>query len=333
MNLGDLKAFLAVVDFGGFGRAATSLNLAQPAISQQVKRLERDLGTELLVRSTRRVQLSRAGELLVPRARSIISEVERAEDDMRLAASGRAGRVIVGFVGTATYDLLPQVTRSVSDELPKIDLEVYGEQLSPALMEGLLARRIDIAVLRDPTPEPGISFHPLRSELLICALPADDPSANAAHVKLSSLRDHTFVTHPSGHRSAMYDTVMQTCRSAGFIPSRVVEVRETATLVAYVAAGIGVALVPEPVRSLALEAVAYRPISDVVQHTELVLATRSAPPRSPVSEVARVIIATAEGRKTGSLSEGNPRFGRTTLMRKPGDVVRLLDGGERRDDL
>jgi len=298
MNLGDLRAFLAVVDCGGFGRAATSLNLAQPAISQQVRRLEKNLGTELLVRTTRSVRLSRAGELLVPRARSIISEVERAEDDMRLAASGRAGRVIVGFVGTATYDLLPQVTRSVNDELPKIDLEVYGEQLSPALMEDLLAGRIDIAVLRDPTPALGITVYPLRSELLICALPADDPHANADRVKLSLLSDRTFVTHPSGHRSAMYDTVMQACRSAGFIPSRVVQVRETATLVAYVAAGIGVALVPDPVRTLALETVAYRPISDVVQHTELALATRSAPPHSPVSEVARVIISVARGRKT-----------------------------------
>ena len=291
MDLPALRSFIAVAEHGSFSRAAESLHLAQPAVSQQVKRLERDLGAELLTRSTRRVQLTPAGEGLLPRARSILADVNRAEDEIRLLEAGRAGRVVIGFVGTATYDLLPRVSRSVRERLPDVTLELHGEQLSPALVDDLLARRLDIAVLRDPGPNPAIAVRPLRSERLVAAVPADHPLAAGETVALAALRASTFVTHPSGHRSVMYDAVMQACRSVGFLPSTVVEVRETATLVAFVAAGIGVALVPEPVRSLALEGVAFRPLSDVDQVTELALATRAHDLPATVAHVVDVITA------------------------------------------
>jgi DNA-binding transcriptional LysR family regulator len=275
MDLAALRTFLTVAELASFSRAAEVLHLAQPAVSQQIKRLERDLGAPVLRRSTRRVQLTDVGETLVPRARTILAEVERAQAEVRLREAGLAGRVAVGFVGTATYELLPRVARSVRWRLPDVELELYGEQLSPALVEGLLSRRLDIAVLRDPAPDPSLDVRLLRSERLVAVLPADHPAAADDTVALATLRGSAFVTHPSGHRSVMYDAVMQACRRAGFVPAEVVEVRETATLVAFVAAGMGVALVPEPVRSLAVEGVAFRSLADVEHRTELVLATRS----------------------------------------------------------
>lgn len=293
MDLAALRTFVVVAEQASFSRAAEALHLAQPAVSQQVKRLERDLGTEVLRRSTRRVQLTTAGEQLLPRARSILAEVDRAEVEVRRLGAGLAGRVAVGFVGTATYDLLPRVARAVRAWLPDVELELYGEQLSPALVEGLQSRRLDVAVLRDPSTEPALTVRLLRSERLIAALPADHPRAQGESVPLASLHDAAFVTHPSGHRSVMYDAVMQACRRAGFLPAEVIEVRETATLVALVAAGIGVALVPEPVRSLALEGVTFLPLSDVDHQTELVLATRSADVVAAVLRVAEVVESAA----------------------------------------
>jgi DNA-binding transcriptional LysR family regulator len=291
MDLQALRSFLAVAEHGNFSRAAEALHLAQPAVSQQIKRLERDVGADLLHRSTRRVQLTAAGERLLPRARSVLAEVQRAEDEIRQLEAGLAGTVVIGFVGTATYELLPRVARSVREQLPGVILELFGEQLSPTLVDDLLARRLDIAVLRDPAPDSSVSLRPLRSERLVAALPADHPAAAGDAVSLAALRDDTFVTHPSGHRSVMYDTVMQACRSVGFLPTQVVEVRETATMVAFVAAGMGVALVPEPVRSLALDGVAFRPLSDVDQRTELVLATRADELSPTVTSVVNVIAA------------------------------------------
>ena len=285
-----LRTFVTVAEQASFSRAAEMLHLAQPVVSQQIKRLERDLGTEVLHRSTRRVGLTAAGAALLPRANAILAEVGRAETEVRLLQAGIAGRVALGFVGTATYDLLPRVTRSVRTSLPDVELEVYGEQLNPALVDGLLSRRLDIAVLRDTGHDPALAVRPLRSERLVAALPADHPAAGQGEVALAALRGAAFVTHPSGQRSVMYEAVMQACRQAGFLPTEVVEVRETATLVAFVAAGIGIALVPEPVRSLALEGVTYHGLSDVDPHTELVLATRSEV--SPtVRNVAEMVVA------------------------------------------
>ena len=291
MNLQDLRTFVAVVELGGFGRAAEALHLAQPAVSQHVKRLERQVGATVLRRSTRRVELTAAGEQLLRRARSILAEVARAEVEVRLIESGRAGRVALGFVGTATYDLMPRVARRVRRRLPEVELDLHGERLSPDLVEALLARELDVVAIRDPDPDPALSVRPLRSERLVAVLPADHPAAAEDRVALADLRGETFVTHPSGHRSVMFAAIMDACRRVGFLPDEVVEVRETAALVAFVAAGAGVALVPEPVRSLALDGVVYRPLSDVEQRTELVLATRADETSATVLTVAGLVEA------------------------------------------
>lgn len=291
MNLQDLRTFVAVAELGGFGRAAQALHLAQPAVSQHVKRLERQLGATVLRRSTRRVELTAAGEQLLRRARSILAEVARAEDEVRLIESGRAGRVALGFVGTATYDLMPRVARRVRQHLPDVDLDLHGERLSPALVTALLAGDVDVVAIRDPDPDAALSVRHLRSERLVAVLPADHPRAGEDAVALAELRGEPFVTHPSGHRSVMFAAVMDACGRAGFLPDEVVEVRETAALVAFVAAGTGVALVPEPVRSLALEGVVFRPLSDVDQRTDLVLATRADETSATVLRVAGLIEA------------------------------------------
>lgn len=281
MNLTTLQTFVTVAEEGSFSRAADLLHLAQPAVSQQIKRLERQAGADLFHRSTRRVELTAAGAALLPRARTILADVAAAETELRLLQQGRTGRVSVGFVGTATYDLLPRLARTVRADLPGVDLEVYGERLSPALEHDVRERRLDIAFMRAPTAEPGLRTFPVRSERLVAALPAEYPP----DLRLADLRDEVFITHPSGHRSVMFDAVMRACRDVGFTPAEVVEVRETATLVAFVAAGMGVALVPEPVRSLALDGVAYRALPDLGQRTELVVATRADDESATVAQV------------------------------------------------
>ncbi len=290
MDLVALRSFVTVVEEASFSRAAERLHVAQPAVSQQVRRLERQLGAALLRRSTRRVDLTPAGERLLPRARSILADVERAAAEVGLVEGGLAGRVAVGFVGTATYDLLPRVARTVRAQLPEVELELHGERLSPALVEDLVSRRLDVAVMRDPDPDPSLAVRPLRSERLVAALPVDHPLAGSQPVELSALRGSAFVTHPSGHRSVMYDAVMQACRGVGLLPAEVVEVRETATLVAFVAAGIGVALVPAPVRSLAVEGVVYRDLVDVDHRTELVLATRADEASAAVARIVAAVV-------------------------------------------
>jgi len=288
MELRHLRSFAVLAEERHFGRAAGLLHLAQPALSQQVKQLERELGVELFTRTTRRVELTEAGTRLVDHARSVLADVDRARDDMALLATGRAGRVSVGFIGTATYDVLPRVAREVRRELPDVELQLRGELLSPQLVSGLAGRTYDLALLRpDPLDDAGLDVRRLRSERLVAVLPAQHPLAGRRRIALSLLAGDPFVMHPSGHRSSIHARVLEACADAGFEPSPVLEVAETATLVVFVAAGLGVALVPEPVRSLGLEGVAYVSITGAPT-VELALATR--PDASPAAQRVAAIV-------------------------------------------
>jgi DNA-binding transcriptional LysR family regulator len=283
MELRHLRSFEALVGHRHFGRAAASLHLAQPALSQQIKQLERELGVELFTRTTRRVEVTEAGERLRSHARTVLAGADEAVADLRRLASGTTGRVAVGFVGTATYDVLPGLARRAREELPDVELELRGEVLSPDLARGLLERTHDLAVLR-PGVDDRLAWRPLRTERLVAALPRDHRLARRRRLDLAELAGEAFVTHPSGHRSSFQRTVLDACAAAGFVPDPVLEVAETATLMVFVAAGMGVALVPEPVRSLGLAGVVHVPLRRAPT-AELALAHRA----EDVSPAARAV--------------------------------------------
>ncbi|MEU1405646.1 LysR substrate-binding domain-containing protein [Streptomyces sp. NPDC005728] len=258
MEIRQLRSFLEVAQERHFGRAAERLHIAQPALSQQIKQLERQVGLSLFTRTSRRVELTEAGLRFLEHARDLLEAVERVTDEMGLLAQGKAGRVAMGFVGTATYDVLPRVAREVSRELPDVELVLRGELLTPQLVDGLVDRTYDLAMLRpEGLRTPGLLVHTVRTEKLVAVLPADHPLAHRRRIELAALAEETFVIHPSASRSSMHAKVLEACAHAGFTPKKCLEVGETATLVVFVSAGLGVALVPEPVRSLNLDGVAY----------------------------------------------------------------------------
>ena len=290
MELRHIQSFLALTDERHFGRAAARVHIAQSALSQQIRHLERELGVELFARTTRRVDLTDAGRAFEVRARAISAAVRRAETEAALLASGHAGRVAIGFVGTATYDVLPLLARRLREELPEVELDLHGEMLNPDLIDGLGAGALDLALLRpDVTLPDDVDVRRLRTEPLVAVLPADHRLARRRRIAVAELAGESFVVHSSGGRSSLYGRVLRACSDAGFQPERVTEVAETATLVVFVAAGLGVALVPEPVRSLALEGVSYVALSKAPT-IDLALAM----PADPTSPSARRVAAVVE---------------------------------------
>lgn len=288
MELRHVRYFLALAEEQHFGRAAARLHVVQSALSQQIKQLERELGTPLFTRSTRRVELTEAGRHLVGSARAILAEVERAEERMALLATGRSGRVSIGFVGTATYDVLPRVARTVRARLPDVALELRGELLNAELVRGLREGAYDLALMRGGVPaEAGIEVRALRSERLVAVLPAQHPLAGCPAVPLGELAGEAFVVHPSSG-SAMHGLVLAACARAGFTPSPLIEVGETSTLVVFVAAGHGVALVPESVQSLRLDGVVYVPLEQR-ETVRLGLARRTGEESPAVERVAGIV--------------------------------------------
>lgn len=274
MELRHLRYFVAVAEESHFGRAAAQLHIAQPPLSQQIKQLETELGVRLLNRTTRRVELTAAGARFLERARTILAETESAAIEARRVSSGEVGRVSVGFVGTATYAVLPRLAQVVKRDLPDLDLDLHGEILTPELVVGLRDHTLDLAVLRPPVAEADIRVSRLRRERLVAVLPTRHPlSANPA-VDLADLRDETFICYPSHHRSVMYPTLLDACRGAGFQPRHIQEVAETSTLVVFVAGGLGVALVPESVQDLAVSGASFLPLAGEAPTVELSVATR-----------------------------------------------------------
>lgn len=276
MELRHLRYFRAVAEEKHFGRAADRLHMAQPPLSQQIRQLEAELGVTLLHRTTRRVDLTPAGEAYLVRVRAILKSVDAAGEEAKRIGSGLEGRLVIGCVGSATYSLLPALARRLRAQLPGVDFAFQGEMLSPDQLDALRDGSIDLALLRpfrELSEDTGVAVQPLRAEKYVVALPEGHRLASRSKVRVADLRDEDLVVHTGHGRSAMYDAVSALCRDAGFEPAIRHEVAETSTLVTFVAAALGVAIVPEPVAQLVVAGTVYRPLAGRAR-MELVAATR-----------------------------------------------------------
>ena len=260
MELRHLRYFRAVAEELHFGRAAERLHIAQPPLSQQIRQLERELGVTLLVRSTRKVELTPAGVAYLQRAVTILDAVEDAGEQAQRIAAGTEGRLAIGCVGSATYSLLPRLVRALREALPGVDVSVRGEMLAPAQIAALLAGEIDLALLRPPVEQSGVVVETVRRDRFLVALPDGHPLATRQELRIKDLRDEEFVAHAGHGRSVMNSVLTALCADAGFVPRVRHEVEETSTLVTLVAAGLGVAVVPEPTAALDIAGVHYRPL-------------------------------------------------------------------------
>ena len=274
VELRHLRYFVAVAEERHFGRAAERLHIAQPPLSQQIRRLEAELGVTLLHRTTRSVEVAPAGEVLLVRAREILAAVDGATEDTRRAARGEFGRLAVGFTGSATYELLPKLADALRRALPGVVLDLRGELLTPAQVASLLDGTLDLGLLRPPVRERALAVEVVRREPLVAVLPQAHPLAAADSVPLEELEGEPFVVYPSHFRSVVHDAVEETCEAHGFLPRVALEVSETSTLVSFVAAGLGVSLVPESVRHMTVRGAVYRPLAGDAATVELAVAWR-----------------------------------------------------------
>ena len=277
VELRHLRYFVAVAEERHFTRAAERLHMAQPPLSQQIRQLEDELGVALLRRTTRRVDLTPAGEAYLVRVRAILQAVDAAGHEAVRIGTGEEGRLVVGCVGSATYSLLPTLARALREEMPGVDFAFRGEMLSPDQLAALRDGSIDLALLRpfgELARESDVTLTPLRVEKLVVALPEGHRLAGRSRVRVADLKGEALIVHSGQGRSAMFDAVTVLCRDAGFEPAIRHEVAETSTLVTFVAAGLGVAVVPEPVSALVVAGTVYRPLSTRAR-MDLVAATRA----------------------------------------------------------
>ena len=260
MDIRQLNYFIAVAEERHFGRAAKRLHMAQPPLSQQIRQLEEQLGVRLLNRTTRRVDLTTAGELLLDRGRQIVNDMETLKADVYQVGKGATGVLRVGFSGSATYGVMPQIARLAKQMLPGLSLALNGEMLTPSMEAGLRDGTLDAALLRPPVASQEIDYRVVDQEPLVVAVPSFSALAEDKPVAMHELQDQDFISYAP--ESVLYRITSDLCRQAGFQPRITQVVGETSTMLAFVAAGGGVAVMPSRVRAFQLDGVAYREIDN-----------------------------------------------------------------------
>ena len=242
MELHQLRYFCAVADNGSFSRAAEKCHVSQPSLSQQVQKLESELGGRLFDRLGRSVRLTDLGEAFLPRARSVLHELSSAKDELTERLQSEAGPVVVGAIPTVAPYWLAQRLASFSRKFPKVQLTI-AEEITPVLLQRLRAGSVDLAVLALPIRGHEFDSHALFTERLYAALPKAHKFARRPSVQLADLRRDPFLFLRDGH--CFRDTAVAACDRARLDPRVVFESGHLSSLLAMVGAGMGVSLVPE----------------------------------------------------------------------------------------
>jgi DNA-binding transcriptional LysR family regulator len=287
MELRHLRYFVAVAETCHFGQAAEQLHVAQPALSYAIRQLEAELDASLFTRTTRQVSLTAAGEFLQAEAARILASVDDAVRGARRIAAGRSGLIRLGLTGTAAFSHLPRIARVVKRELPGIALEIQADMLTPNQCESLRTGALDLGVLRPPAVGDDIELRRIDTESLVLAVSVDHRLAVEPVVSMTDLRNEPFVAY-GARDSAVNEAVLRSCRQAGFVPHREHEAPGTAVLLALVAAGLGVAVVPQSVRALPLEGLVFRDMLDAGT-IDLALAWRASADNPIVDAVLGVL--------------------------------------------
>jgi DNA-binding transcriptional LysR family regulator len=282
MELRHLRYALAIADHLHFTKAAKALGIGQPPLSQQIKALEDELGVRLFHRLTRGVELTEAGRAFMPLAQSAVQAAEQARAAAQRAARGELGGLSIGFTSSASFNpIVPGIIGRFREGFPSLAISLV-EQTTTRLLESLAEGTLDIAFLRPVLGETdGLATRRLPDEDLWVALPARHRLAGTGPLDLLDLAGEPFILYPRANGRLLYDTIIAACRNAGFSPRIAQEAPQMASTVNLVAAGVGVALVPESLCQLHAQGVEYARIAGNGPKAQLVVAHKRDGPMPP----------------------------------------------------
>jgi DNA-binding transcriptional LysR family regulator len=264
LELRHLKYFVTVADELHFGRAAERLGISQPPLSQQIHALEQRLGAKLFERKGRGIVLSGAGSALLPRARAILTQTERAAESVARSQRGELGELHLGLMSSGPFTVVvPRVLARFRERLPDVRLlihEMPTSQQIDALEQGL----IDVGVIRPDALPDGIKAIELFKDPLTVVMHASNPlAAKSGPIDIRELAREDFIFFQRHLGVRLYDEVIALCTRAGFSPRILYEVRELPTIIGLISGGFGVAVLPGSVQRMMMQNVVYRPVADM----------------------------------------------------------------------
>ncbi|GLI05112.1 LysR family transcriptional regulator [Paenibacillus tyrfis] len=260
MELRHLRYFVTVAEELHFGRAAARLNMAQPPLSQQIRKLEEELGFSLFSRSKQHVELTDAGKVFLEESRSALARVEQAREAAEKASRGQTGRLAIGFVGSATYHIVP-LLQQYRLRFPSVELKLH-QMKSGSQLQALHEKSIHLGIVRASIHSPHLNTELFMREPFMAVLPEAHPLAGRQALSVRDLEHEPFILSPRQNGSTYHDAVIHLCYKAGFSPNIALEAPEILTVVAFVAEGMGVALVPASFRHQQNQGVVYRDIRE-----------------------------------------------------------------------
>ncbi|MBS0448706.1 MAG: LysR family transcriptional regulator [Proteobacteria bacterium] len=257
MELRHLRYAIAVADERSVLRAATRLHMSQPPLSTQIRQLEEEIGTPLFLRGSRGVVPTPAGQAFVDEARAILARIEQLGPAAQRAARGESGMLSIGFVSITDFGLLPAALKRFREAWPGIAVHLH-ELTTDAQIDALADERIDVGLALAPVSEAGLRFVPIARERLVLAVPADHAATlGRRRVTLARLAGEPFVMVPRRYAPGLHASVLALCDAGGFVPQVAQEARQMQTVIALVAGGLGIALVPESMTKLQRPDVRY----------------------------------------------------------------------------
>jgi DNA-binding transcriptional LysR family regulator len=258
-----LYYFVVVAEELHFTRAAERLHIAQPPLSYQIQQLERDLGVRLFERTKHRVQLTDAGQVLLDAAQRIFGQMEQTVHAVRRVGQGEVGLLTVGFIPSASNNILPIILQLFRQRFP--DVQLFLKEMTPdQVVRGLHDQQIDVGLLYLPLDDSELNTQAVLREPLLAVLPTTHIYATQPQVALHTLAHECFIVPPRyASVPGLLSHIMEACRQAGFAPKVVEQAWLMQTIIGLVGANMGVALVPASVRNLHRVGVIYKPLQDV----------------------------------------------------------------------
>jgi DNA-binding transcriptional LysR family regulator len=274
VELRHLRYFIAVAEQLNFSRAAARLHMAQPPLSAAIRQLERELGVELLTRTTREVRLTDAGRAFLEGARRTLAEADRAAEDAKRAGAGELGRLRLAYSWSTRFETLPALGRAFRASHPGVELlaqEMWNARMAPALANG----SIDLALSLCPEIASELALAPIRKERLVALMPEAHPLAAEEAIPLSSLAEEEFVLFPREIAPRLHDAFVAVYRRAGFEPRLRNESFHTGWDLGVLAEIPAVAIAPQTVAGGLPEGIAAVSLSEPTDSLETCLVWRS----------------------------------------------------------
>ncbi len=288
IELRHLKYFLAVAEELNFGRAAERLNITQPSLSRQIQNLEKELDTILFERNQRQIRLTTPGQIFLTEVEQILARFDQGIRVLERASRGEIGQLTVGFQGSSVYDVIPLSIKAFRDRFPGVEVIMQPMETSLQVI-AIAENNLDVGFVIPPITDANLQVEILLQEPLVLALPENHPLAVESEISITALANEPLILASRDRGCGLHEQIFDVYQTAGLRPNVVCAAREMQVMLGFVAAGIGISLLPSHVKNFQRTGVIYRQLIPEAPIAGLGIAWKSNNPTPVLSAFLEII--------------------------------------------